>query len=203
MVNIIKSDKLIDELDKYDVILVGTNLYAIMSEGFQRKVMAMYPYVFEANLNSRYGDINKLGTILECKKEEQPTFIICFITKGNRFRPHVEKDYLSYEALEKCLKLVNVIYKGKKVGSTLLGATRFDGNGDKERIIEIFNNTCNDIDITLYDYEPLSLAEREIKKLRLEMETKKKDYGLYREMVRKRKERAKKIKEINGHTGYD
>ena len=99
MVTIIKDIDLIDHLDEYDIILVGTNLYCTMSQGFQLKVMLDYHYVYEKNLESKYGDKDKLGTLLECSSDGEPTFCLCFITEGYNFRPDLCKDYLSYEAL--------------------------------------------------------------------------------------------------------
>jgi hypothetical protein len=173
-----------------------------MSQGIQLKVMLNYPYVFNKNLETKYGDIDKLGTILECTSENEPTFCLCFITKGYNFRPHAEKDYLSYEALEKALKLVNIKYKGKKIACSLLGSSRFDGNGNKEKILEIFNNTLTNVDCTIFDYFQKSRAE-EMKEVRdRELAVKKVDRNAYYEMVRKRKEMAEERFKKNGHRRY-
>ena len=202
MINIIKDVDLYGHLNEYDVILVGTNIYCSMANGIQLKVMLNYPYVYNKNLDTKYGDMNKLGTVLECTSEGEPTFCLCFIVKGYNFRPDLEKDYLSYESLENCLKLVNILYKGKKVACPLLGASRFDGNGDRDRIMEIFNRCTNDIELTIFDYFQLSRAE-EMKKWRdIELETKKHNREAYYELIAKRKKEAEERFKKNGHRRY-
>lgn len=202
MIKIIKDVDLYDHFDEYDIILIGTNLYCTMSQGIQLKIMLNYPYVYNKNLETKYGDMDKLGTILECKSEGEPTFCLCFITKGFNFRPDLESDYLSYEALEKALKLVNVKYKNKKIACPLLGSSRFDGNGDKEKIMEIFTNTLNNVECTIFDYFQKSRAE-EMKEVRdNELAVKKKDRDAYYKMVGERKKKAEERFKKNGHRRY-
>jgi hypothetical protein len=83
MINIIKDIDLFDNVKDYDIVLVGTNIYCNLSQGFQRKVMLNYPYVQEMNMLTKYADKKKLGTILECKNEGNPTFLLLYITEGN------------------------------------------------------------------------------------------------------------------------
>ena len=202
MIKIIKDVDLYDHFDEYDIILIGTDLYCTMSQGIQLKIMLNYPYVYNKNLETKYGDMDKLGTILECKSEGEPTFCLCFITKGFNFRPDLESDYLSYEALEKALKLVNVKYKNKKIACPLLGSSRFDGNGDKEKIMEIFNNTLSNVECTIFDYFQKSRAE-EMKEVRdNELAVKKKDRDAYYKMVGERKKKAEERFKKNGHRRY-
>ena len=202
MINIIKDVDIYEHCAEYDAVLIGTNLYCTMSQGIQLKVMLNYPYAYDKNLETKYGDIEKLGTVLECKSEGEPTFCLCFITVGYNFRPDLQKDYLSYEALEKCLKLVNILYKGKKIACPLLGASRFDGNGDKEKIYEIFNKCLTNVDVTIYDYFQKSRAE-EMKEVRdNELAVKKVDRKAYYEMVAKRKKEADERYRKNGHRRY-
>lgn len=202
MIKIIKDVDLYDHFDEYDIILIGTNLYCTMSQGIQLKVMLNYPYVYNKNLETKYGDIDKLGTILECESEGEPTFCLCFITKGFNFRPDLENDYLSYEALENTLKLVNIRYKGKKIACPLLGNSRFDGNGDKEKIMEIFNTTLKDVECTIFDYFQKSRAE-EMKEVRdNELAVKKNDRARYYKMVGERKKKAEERFKKNGHRRY-
>lgn len=201
MLKIINGIDLYEDIDKYDVVLIGTNIYCNMSQGFQRKIMLNYSYVEDKNMSTKYGDEAKLGTILECKKENNPTFVLLYINKGN-FRPDLKKDYLSYESLEKCLKLVNVLYKGKKIASTFLGASKFDGNGDKEKIFEIISKSCDNVDLTVYDYIQLSRSE-EMKKVRIsELKLKSIDMEAYYDAVKKRKEEANERFKNNGHARY-
>ena len=202
MVKIIKDVDIYDHFNEYDVILIGTNLYCTMSQGIQLKVMLNYPYVFNKNLETKYGDKDKLGTIIECTSDNEPTFCLCFITEGYNFRPDKQKDYLSYEALENTLKLVNVRYKGKNIACPLLGSSRFDGNGDKKKILHIFKKTLTDVECTVFDYFQKSRAE-EMKEVRdRELAVKKEDRKAYYEMVRKRKEEAEERFKKNGHRRY-
>lgn len=202
MINVIKNEDIYLHFSEYDIILIGTNIYCTMSQGIQLKIMLNYPYVYNKNLETKYGDMDKMGTILECKSENEPTFCLCFIVKGYNFRPDLEKDYLSYDALENALKLVNVKYKGKKIACPLLGSSRFDGNGDKEKILNIFKKALTDVECTVFDYFQKSRAE-EMKEVRdRELAVKKDNRKAYYEMVRKRKEEAEERFKKNGHRRY-
>ena len=202
MIKVIKDVDLFDHVNDYEAVLIGTNTYCTMSQGIQLKVMLNYHYAYEKNLETKYGDKNKLGTILECKSDGEPTFVLCFITSGYNFRPDLSSDYLSYESLEKCLKLINVLYKGKNIACTLLGSSRFDGNGDRDRIKEIFEKTTKDVNITISDYFQKSRAE-EMKEVReKELEVKKIDREKYYQMVRERKNKADERFRKNGHRRY-
>lgn len=202
MINVIKDEDIYWHFSEYDIILIGTNIYCTMSQGIQLKIMLNYPYVYNKNLETKYGDVDKMGTILECKSENEPTFCLCFIVKGYNFRPDLEKDYLSYDALENALKLVNVKYKGKKIACPLLGSSRFDGNGDKEKILNIFKKALTDVECTVFDYFQKSRAE-EMKEVRdRELAVKKDNRKAYYEMVRKRKEEAEERFKKNGHRRY-
>ena len=202
MINVIKDEDIYWHFSEYDIILIGTNIYCTMSQGIQLKIMLNYPYVYNKNLETKYGDVDKMGTILECKSKNEPTFCLCFIVKGYNFRPDLEKDYLSYDALENALKLVNIKYKGKKIACPLLGSSRFDGNGDKEKILNIFKKALTDVECTVFDYFQKSRAE-EMKEVRdRELAVKKDNRKAYYEMVRKRKEEAEERFKKNGHRRY-
>lgn len=201
MINIIKDVDLYEHVDEYDAVLIGTNTYCTMSQGIQLQVMLNYPYVYDKNLETKYADPEKLGTIIDCKSDGEPTFCLCFICGGN-FRPDLQKDYLSYESLEKCLRLVNLLYRGKKIAAPLLGASRFDGNGDRDKIMEIFNNAIKDVDLTIYDYHQKSRAEQMKEVREKELEVKKVDREEYYRMVAKRKKEADERFKRNGHRRY-
>lgn len=154
MVNIIKDVDLIDDIQKYDVILIGTSIKNNKGNGFQHKICRNFPLIDEKNKETNYDDYNKLGTcqvINSYVNKGFPIFILCYITKG-RYTPSKKPDALEYESLESCISLINENFKGKKIASTILGNSIFEGGGDRERILEIIGNNSNDIDLYLYDY---------------------------------------------------
>ena len=202
MVDIITEVDLFDHVSKYDAVLVGTNINYSMRHGFQRKIALNYPYVYDSNLSTKYGDLNKMGTIIECKKDNNPIFIICYINNNFNTRPDIIKDYLDYDALEKCIKLINVIYKGKNLATTMIGCRKFDGNGDKNKVIDIIKRNSNSINITLYDYVQKSKDEMYKEILEKEHLIKEKDINLYYKVVAERKEKEKALKELNGRAKF-
>lgn len=202
MINIVKDEDIMGHINDHDIILIGTNVYCTLSQGVQREIALNYPYVREMNFQTKYGDENKLGTILECKVINEPIISLLYICRGYPCKKVNGNDYLSYESLEKCLKLINVKYKGLDIGCPLLGCSRFDGNGDKEKVIKIFEKYLTNVNVTIYDYYQMSREEKQISTLKKEMEVKSKDYSAYREMVKQRKEEAEKRFKRNGFARY-
>lgn len=152
MVDIVINESPINHVNEYDAIILGTNCYQVMRNGFQEEVVKKYKYVIDYNYNTKYGDIEKLGTILECKDDNNPLFILAFTTFGYNFKGN-ERDFFDYDSLVKCLKLINILYKGKHLATTMIGCTEFDGNADRDRILDIINNEVKDFDLTIYDYK--------------------------------------------------
>ena len=155
---IIIGTDLIDDIQKYDVVLVGMSTKNSKGNGFQYKVCRNFPDVDKANKETNYDDANKLGTcqvVGSYKDKNFPIFVICYITKG-RYRPDIQPDALDYEALKSCLSLVNSHFMGAKVATTLMGNSIYEGGGDAKKIYEIIGETCEDIDLYIYDYEQKS-----------------------------------------------
>lgn len=163
MVIIIKDIDLFDDIQDYEVILVGANTYHTMGNGFNRKIRVHYPSVYDADMETNYADKNKLGDIVSVVCDNK-IFVICYIAHGYNFRPDLKPDFLNYEALKDCVNKVNNQYKGKKIASTILGHSKFEGNGDKDRIIEIIESVTPDVDLTLYDYLQMRVPHEKAKK---------------------------------------
>jgi hypothetical protein len=165
-------------------------------------VKNILPKKKKKDLETKYGDKSKLGTILEINMENEPSFIIFYINNGYNFRPDLAKDYLEYDALAQCLQRLNIEYKGKAIAAPLIGCNRFDGNGDKEKVVKLLNTIITNVDLDIYDYYQKSRNEELIEIFKEEEKMKSIDYNKYREMVKKRKAEAKLRKEKNGTAGY-
>ena len=159
MINIIKDKDPIWDVKDYDVVLVGTNVYCMMTNGFQSKIASMFPDVNEANLMAgHYGDMRKLGKRLTMY-DMTPTVSLLYICGY----PHSKRQFVDYGALERCLATANAEFKGKRVMTTMLGTTRFDGNGDRDIVLRIIEENTRNLDLCVYDYEQLDKrAERKI-----------------------------------------
>lgn len=155
---------LIEDCENYDYILVGVNINHSMRNGFAEDVKEKYPYVYEENLKSPYGDIRKIGSYIECGQENEQKILLLFITKGYPKKKNKEDniDYLDYESLRKCLRLINIRYKGKTLACPLLGCSRFDGNGNKDRVLQMIEEELNNVDITVYNFYEQSRDEKRL-----------------------------------------
>jgi len=153
MLTIIKDIDLITKIKDYDVILVGTNTYHTMGNGFQMKVRVKYPDTYKMNITTKYGDKSKIGTRIT--NNSTPKFSLCFITNSYNFRPDLSPDYLDYDGLEKCIKTANIEFSGLNVATTMIGGSKFDGNGDRDKILGILNKYSDRMNLFVYDYEQL------------------------------------------------
>lgn len=158
MVKIIESDNLINETEKYDAVLVGTSIYCMLTGGFQSKMRFKYPFLDEENNKLPYGDSRRLGTSL-IFTDMRPCISLMYMCKY----PNSQRVTVDYRALENCLMRANAEFSGLKVASTVLGTSRFDGNGEREKCLEIIRRCTPNLDLTLYDYVQISRREEEEK----------------------------------------
>lgn len=141
------------EVDKYDVVLVGTSIYCMLTNGFQSKIRFKYPHVDKANNKTAYGNKDKLGKRLTIEPVEEGQPIISLMYIANY--PHSKRVFVDYDALENALSTANAEFKGKRVLTTLLGSSAFDGNGDIDKIKKIIEENTKDLDIDVYEYEQI------------------------------------------------
>ena len=201
MITVIKDVDIFEHIPKYDITMIGTNINCSLGNGIQRDIALNYPHADRENKKTRYGDPSKIGTILTCEEEGEPTIALLYIVKG--YPKKKGDDWLNYEALEKCLKLANILYKGKNVACPMLGCSRWDGNGQKERVMEIISKTVTNFDLTIYDYFQKSRNEKQIetyhkeKALRLSG-----DFEAWDKTIKERKRLAEERFKKNGHARY-
>jgi hypothetical protein len=69
MIEVVKDKDLIWDTDKYDVILVGTSIYNMLTQGFQSKMSVKYPYIVDTNNTTNYADTRKYGKRLTIQGE--------------------------------------------------------------------------------------------------------------------------------------
>ena len=152
---IIKDKEPIFETEKYDVILVGTSIYDTLYNGFQGKMVNKYPYISEENHKQTYADSRRLGTRLTIVKKNMPIISLLYICHY----PLKNKTTLDYDALKRCLDTAALEFKGKRILTTVLGGTVFDGKGNKKRILNMMSKAFEKLDVDVYDYKQTYIKE--------------------------------------------
>lgn len=146
---IIEGKDLIWDTDKYEVILVGTSIYNMLTQGFQSKMYVKYPYIEESNNATPYADKRKYGKRITIDSVDGSPIISLMYICGY---PHSKREYLNYEALEQCLSTAAVEFKNKKIAMPIVGSSQFDGNGDKQKCLTMIEKIMGDLDVTVYDF---------------------------------------------------
>lgn len=154
MVTIIKDKEAIYDTDNYDVVLMGVSTHNLFMGNFQGKMAIKYPIIEEVNNSTPYGDLRKLGKRVTIE-ETKPIISLMYICTY----PSRKANYIDYDALENCLKTANSEFKGKKVMTTFLGTTQFDGKGDRDKCLEIIKKCTKDLDLYIYDFPQIPIKE--------------------------------------------
>jgi len=182
MITFIKDKEPIYDTESYDVVLIGTSTHNDLRGNFQSKMRIKYPIIEKVNNKTPYGDLRKLGKRVTIDDNKPIISLMYMCTYPSR-----KSNYIDYDALEKCLMTANAEFKGKKVMTTVIGSTQFDGKGDREKCLSIMERCTKDLDLYVYDYEQITTREEIIrqdeyfKKLR-------KQYKDDKEMLKKLKD---------------
>lgn len=188
MIKIINDIELIDEMDEYDVVLVGTSIYCMLTGGFQSKLKFKYPEIEKINNQTGYGDVRKLGT-RKTIDNMRPVVSLMFICNY----PTKSREYIDWNAFEQCLQTANAEFVGKKVAATVIGASEFDGNADKDVCIDLISKMTPSLDLTLYDYKQISRREEENLYKKWVTSLKETDIERYNEIFPRIKEKLKEL----------
>lgn len=184
MNTIIKDKEPIYDTDKFDVVLLGVSTHNMFMGNFQSKMAVKYPIIEKVNNSTPYGDIRKLGKRITVD-DTKPIISLMYICKY----PSRKDNFIDYEALENCLKTANSEFKGKKVLTTVLGSTKFDGKGDKEKCLKIIEENTKDLDLYVYDFEQITIKE--------EIKRQNQYFRKLKDKYKGNKEMQKKIKELS------
>lgn len=188
MVTIIKDKEPIYETENYDVVLLGLSTHNIFMGNFQGKMAVKYPIVEKVNNSTPYGDLRKLGKRITIDDNE-PIISLMYICKY----PSRKDNFIDYDALEKCLKTANEEFKGKKVMTTVLGSTKFDGKGDRDKCLKIIEDNTKDLDLYIYDFPQITVREEIIRQNSYFKELREKYRGNYK-MLEKIRETTLEIR---------
>lgn len=141
---------LIEDVFKYDIIIVGTGIHNALGNGFQYDVKINFPFVESTVKKTPYADIRKLGTVTVINGK--PIFCVGFIHKGG-YRKDLVPDYLDYNSLKEVLSLIDENFEHKRIATSMIGCSVYDGNGDKEKVLQLFNELSSSNEYYIYDYE--------------------------------------------------
>jgi hypothetical protein len=183
MVTVINNKEPIYDTDKFDVVLMGVSTHNMFMGNFQGKMAVKYPIIERVNNSTPYGDLRKLGKRVTID-DNSPIISLMYICTY----PSRKADFIDYEALEKCLKTANAEFRGKRVLTTVLGSTKFDGKGDKEKCMEIIKENTKDLDLYVYDFEQITIKE--------ELKRQSKYFRELREQYKGNKEAIQRIKDM-------
>lgn len=152
MIRVVKGDLIkIAKKGYFDAIAHGCNSFCVMGAGIALGIKHTFPEAYAADLKTKKGDIDKLGTISFATINELTVFN-CYTQYDTGIKDG--KIPLSYEALESSLKKVKSKTDGCAIGMPLIGYGL--AGGDLIPILEIIFKVfkANDLTIVVFDKDP-------------------------------------------------
>lgn len=165
---IIKGDLIrLAKKGKFDVIAHGCNCFCTQKSGIAKQMVKEFDTdSYNLELNGK-GDCNKLGQIDYKKIYEEKEYFggkwvyypdekefmtgksLIIVNCYTQYKYGTDKNYLDYEALTLCMRKINHIFKGKKIGLPWIGCGL--AGGDKNKVLDIFVKELMDVDLTIVE----------------------------------------------------
>lgn len=150
---------------KFDVVVHGCNCFCVQGAGIAAAMVeAFNTNEFPLEDKKYKGDINKLGQIdtglyyinkepLKEKENYKQLYIVNAYTQYNYGRNHVDGDLrpLDYNALALCLKKINHVFSGLKIGLPKIGCGL--AGGEWKMVKNMIKKELKDCDVTIVIYE--------------------------------------------------
>lgn len=131
---------------KFDVISHGCNCQTIMGAGIALEMVNNFDcHTFPLEHKRYKGNYNKLGQVDWDFIDEHNLFVV------NSYTQYNPGPNLDYEALTLCMRKINSIFKGKKIGLPQIGCGIAGGNWDLVKLI--IQEELKDCDVTVVIYD--------------------------------------------------
>lgn len=139
------------EMGHFHVVAHQTNCFCLQGAGisgqFALKFDTDNPDIFLLERAFTRGDINKLGQIQYLYNDLLIDKVPSIVNMYGQYRPGANTDYV---ALRLCLKKLNYIFKGKKIGLPQIGCGI--GGGSWDEVSKIIKEELIDCDVTVVIY---------------------------------------------------
>lgn len=140
----------------FDVVVHGCNCFHTMGAGVAEQLREAFPWIYDIDRKTAYGDVNKLGTYSKTRvlipTEPGSVTILNGYTQFRIGRDKSGTPPLNYEAVDALFGRVAVDFRGLRIGYPRIGAGL--GGGNWQRIAEIIDDRLRDEDHTLVEYSP-------------------------------------------------
>lgn len=139
----------------FDIIVHGCNCFNNFGAGIAKQIRHVWPNAFKSDLRTVKGDPNKLGTYTTATVDANGNSLLV-INAYTQYRYGTRERNVDYEALRKVFETISETFHGSKIGIPLIGGGY--AGGDHQLLLDIFEETMANVDITLVLFEPKRLS---------------------------------------------
>nr|WKN39669.1 macro domain-containing protein [Tunicatimonas sp. TK19036] len=135
---------------EFDVIVHGCNCQCVMGKGIAKTIKTRFPAAYQADLKTKKGDRDKLGTIsfATVDSAEQKLTIVNAYTQ---FDWRGKGSKVDYEAIKSCFTRIKDKFSGLRIGYPAIGAGL--AGGDWNRIAATIDEVLKGEDHTFVEFE--------------------------------------------------
>lgn len=136
----------------YDVIVHGCNAFIKMGSGIAKEIKREFPAAYEADVATKKGDINKLGTYSKADISIGLDNLVTVINAYTQYR-YGSGNHADYKAIAKVFRNLKNDFGNKNLrfGIPKIGAGR--AGGDWDLISKIIDTELYDENVELVIYE--------------------------------------------------
>ncbi|NNE66440.1 MAG: phosphatase [Pyrinomonadaceae bacterium] len=135
----------------FDVIVHGCNCFCTMGAGIAAVIKARFPEAFEADLNTKKGDHDKLGTISSARVKRDG-LDLRIVNAYSQYRYSGGGVLVDYEAIRAAFATIAAEFPDSRIGYPLIGAGL--AGGDWNVISKIIDAELESLDHTLVKFKP-------------------------------------------------
>jgi O-acetyl-ADP-ribose deacetylase (regulator of RNase III) len=138
----------------YDVVIHGCNCFCTMGRGIALPIKQNFPEAYSADLATKQGDLNKLGTYSQAlitRVFQQNTIQFTIVNAYTQYNYRGKGPNVDYSAVRSVFQQLKRDFSGKRFLYPRIGAGH--ARGDWNILSSIINNELMGEDHTLVEYQ--------------------------------------------------